>query len=622
MILPAAMIAAFFEVGAQTPPLPPVPPSPPTPAPTPVAPVPRVPSVGDPITPRPPRVRDALPGLLDFDHRLEMERALEMARLHQDELRLHQEDMRLAQTELRRQLEREGREDFRRTLEDARHQMEEARRMAELELHGFRDRPTPFPHLAPLPPMPPTPAVPPMALEEALRALESVPSPAPRAQRMIEELGGTTQRPPEPWAPQDPGDSLYRAGRDLLNRGQYRSAAETFRLLSQKYPTSAYTPDVMYYEAYSLYRIGGENELRAALSVLDRQKTRFPNQSNPDPALPTRIRGALASGGDQRAADQVARTAAQPGQACNRDDMTVRIEALNALSRMNIDSTAQILRRVLSRRDECSVTLRRQAITLFAKRTDAATTDIMIDVLKNDPSPQVRQAAISWLGEVPSEKGSAALDEILRSPKDEQLHSAALRALSSSGNPRGGQALRSIIERKDVSENLRREAMSALTRVDSAGAGAYLRSVYSKLESRRLKEGALTVIGRSRDQETQRWMLAFVRDTTEPVEVRRAALGALTRSTTSTVAEIGALYRNVPEFELRQHIISTLANRKEPEAVDQLISIYRASTDTKLKVQIISLLTRREDPRTQKLLIDILDGSPPSPSTNRPPGRS
>jgi HEAT repeat protein len=243
----------------------------------------------------------------------------------------------------------------------------------------------------------------------------------------------------------------------------------------------------------------------------------------------------------------------------------------------------------------------------MAKNPDAATTDLMIDVLKNDPSIEVRRAALSWLGEVPSDKGAAALDEVLRTPKDEELHSSALRALSSSRNPRSAQALRAVVERKDVSESVRAQAMSNLIRVDSVNAGAYLRSAYPKLETPRMKARALSAIGQLRDADTQKWMLSFIRDTTESVELRRQALSTIVRSSTTTVAEVGALYKNVPELELRQSIITTLASRKEPEAVDQLIAIYRATTDPKLQVQIINVLSRRDDPRTQKLLLEILN---------------
>ena len=604
--LTAALAVAFIEVGAQTPPAPPAVPAPATPPAPPAARAPRAPTPERIPTPRPAPFglfddawRDFNHTWPDFDRealREEMQRAREMSRIDEEEMR---------------RLSHEAREEARHALEMNREHIEEARRMAERDMNwslfNHRDFATPFPAVAPMPPLPPD------TWDDALRRFES-PTPPPRARPFVTPEVWTPQSghtgdlmPRAAWLPQDPADSLYRAARDYLTRGQYRSAAETFRLLSQKYPSSGYAPDGMYYEAFSLYKIGGQNELRAALDVLEKQKSRFPKQNNPDPALPTRIQGELANRGDRSAAERVSAAATSQGQSCNKDEMAVRIEALNALSRMSVDSTTPILRRVLARRDECSITLRRQAITLMAKNPDAATTDLMIDVLKNDPSMEVRRAALSWLSEVPSERGAAAIDEILRSPRDEELHNSALRALASPRNPRSSQALRTVIERRDVSESLRREAMSSLTRIDSVNAGAYLRSVYPKLESRQLQKSALTAIGRLRDPDTQKWMISFVRDTTQPVDLRREALSTLTRSSTTTVAEVAGLYAQVPELELRQQIISSLANRKEPEAVDQLITIYRGTTDTKLKMQIINVLSRRDDPRTQKLLIEILN---------------
>ena len=593
-ILLAALAVAFHEVGAQTPvppaapaipalPAPAARPAPPAPPvhPAPPAPLaelawPHVPGVGDPW-----HGSNLRP--LDFDFTFDRERMREDMERARETMRANQDEMRIAAEALRSLDHEVIREQSLRAMELSRAHMEDARLMAERDLHFARID-------------------------------------APRAPRAFsfDGFGGYAERaeraptltvtPREPWLSQDPADSLYRAARDLLNRSQYRNAAETFRVISSRYPSSGYAPDAMYFQAYSLYKIGGQNELRTALQLLEQQRQKFPNARIPDPALLTRIQGELASRGDASAAIAVQGSARQ-GPTCNPEDMAVRLEALNALSRMNIDSTTPILRRVLSRRDECSVRLRRQAITLMAKSPDANTTDIIIDVLKNDPSPEVRRAALSWLGEVPSERGAAALDEILRSqnPRDEELHSSALNALASSRNPRAAQALRTVIERRDVSENLRRNAMTMLARTDSANAGQYFRTLYPKLESRRLQEQALTQIARLRGEDNQRWMLAFVRDTTQPVAMRTNALSYLTRSTTTPLADVGSLYKAVPEFELKEAIITSLASRKEPEAVDQLISIYQASTDSKLKLRIINVLSRRDDPRTQKLLIDILN---------------
>ena len=51
------------------------------------------------------------------------------------------------------------------------------------------------------------------------------------------------REPREPWAAQDPADSLYRQARWVLNRGEYRQAADLFQRITQRYPRSAYAGD-------------------------------------------------------------------------------------------------------------------------------------------------------------------------------------------------------------------------------------------------------------------------------------------------------------------------------------------------------------------------------------------
>ena len=63
-------------------------------------------------------------------------------------------------------------------------------------------------------------------------------------------------RPREPWAQEDPADSLYRVAREALNRGEYRRAAQVFNEVTRRYPQSRYAQDCAYWEAFSRYRIG------------------------------------------------------------------------------------------------------------------------------------------------------------------------------------------------------------------------------------------------------------------------------------------------------------------------------------------------------------------------------
>src|SRR5438067_2378172 len=122
--------------------------------------------------------------------------------------------------------------------------------------------------VAPLPPLPPVPA--------ASSYVET------NETRVPEALDGAflNRRPPAPWAAHDPADSLYRVARQALNRGDYRRAAQLFNDLTQRFPNSAYAYVSTYYEAFSRYRIGTTEELRAADRALQTLSGRYAAASN------------------------------------------------------------------------------------------------------------------------------------------------------------------------------------------------------------------------------------------------------------------------------------------------------------------------------------------------------
>jgi outer membrane protein assembly factor BamD (BamD/ComL family) len=74
---------------------------------------------------------------------------------------------------------------------------------------------------------------------------------------------------PEPWANADPADSLYRLAREALSRGDYKRAAEIFHRIPERFPQSAYAGEALYYEAFSLYRSGGDDDLSSARDRLN-----------------------------------------------------------------------------------------------------------------------------------------------------------------------------------------------------------------------------------------------------------------------------------------------------------------------------------------------------------------
>ncbi|HEU4748766.1 MAG TPA: HEAT repeat domain-containing protein [Gemmatimonadaceae bacterium] len=430
----------------------------------------------------------------------------------------------------------------------------------------------------------------------------------PGQSRFEQQFGDVASEPPQAWAQADPADSLYRLARQTLNRGEYRRAAQLFGDITQRFPNSAYAADARYWKAFALYRIGGTSDLREALAALESDGRRYYQASlKADAAtLASRIRGALAQRGDVRSMTEIERQAGQQGEPCDKEDAAVRVAALSSLGEMDQESTTPIFRRILAKRDQCSASLRRNALFLLAKRGDPEATALIITSARNDTDPRVRSEALRWLAKMPGDQALATLEEIARTPGNESLQRSAVAALARSESPRARQAIRNIIERNDVSESLRATALASVVGEHSSDGGAYLRSIYPRLASSRLKLGAIRALARIGGSENERWLLSLIRNQSEPLDVRSAALSYAGRATIP-INDLVAVYDAAGERRLRTRLISLYGSRSEPEAADKLMAIAKTGTDPEMRRMAISALSRRKDPRTKKLLLEILD---------------
>jgi HEAT repeat protein/TolA-binding protein len=423
-------------------------------------------------------------------------------------------------------------------------------------------------------------------------------------------------RPPAPWANEDPADSLYRVAREALNRGEYRRAAQLFNEVTKKFPRSQYAQDCAYWEAFSRYRVGTNDELKQALRVLESINIdalmRVGRDNGVDvPGLRARVQAALAARGDADAAKQLERDAAQ-NSGCDREEVSVRAEALSALGQMDLATAMPVVKKVLQRRDECTVELRRRALFLIGRNPNSESVPIMLDVAKNDTDPNIRGEAMSWLSRVAGDQAVPLLEELLRTSNDERTQRSAISALSSIDTDRARRAVRTIIERNDAPERVRYDAIIGLSRekdgrVVSAEEQGYVRSLYGKLESARLREAVLTSVSRIATPENEKFLLDIARNQNESSALRATALQRLGRMPTVGLNDIARLYDVADARSLREQVLSALYQRKEPEAVDKMMEIARKDTDPQIRRYAISLLLKRNDPRVAKLLQEMID---------------
>ena len=214
-------------------------------------------------------------------------------------------------------------------------------------------------------------------------------------------------------------------------------------------------------------------------------------------------------------------------------------------------------------------------------------------------------SAIEWLSRMSGDDALSALGELARSDS-ERVQRAAVRALVLFPGPKARQQVRALIDRTDVPERVRSEALAAFDKERSdADDIAWLRGFYARTDNVRLKQRVVSTLSRIGGTEVDQWFLSLARNPDESSEIRRLALRRVSQSL--PVADVAKLYDASAERSVREELINALANRAEPESTDKLIEIVKTGTDPQLRRQAISALTRKKDPRTTRLLMELLD---------------
>lgn len=407
----------------------------------------------------------------------------------------------------------------------------------------------------------------------------------------------------------DPADSLYRIAYDAMNRGEYRRSADLFQQMQTRFPKSTRVSAAAYNEALMRYKIGSVDELRSAVRILtDRTKLTSSSSSfnNEVSVLTTRVRGALAARGDAEQA-RILQNDAQKG-GCDREDMQVRAEALSALATSDMNTATPLLRRVLDKKDPCSLDLRRRALSILLRRADTAATSAAIAVAKNtDETLELRVDAVRYLSRLPGDNALSTLESLMRTSNEREVQRAAVSSLANSENSRARSAVRMLIERNDVSEELRMEALNSFSKERSTPEdAAYLRNLFAKLQSERLKNTLLSAMSRMGGTENDQFLMSVARNAGEATDVRLAAVSRLARNgSTISIVDFSRLYDTAESRSMRSQLVNALSQRKEPEALEKLIDILKTSTDSSIKSQVANILGRSTDPKARQALADF-----------------
>jgi len=438
---------------------------------------------------------------------------------------------------------------------------------------------------------------------------------------------------PAPWLQQDPGDSLYKAAREALNKGEYKQAADLFRQLRTRYRNSGYVGDALYWEAFARYRLGSTDDLRTARDLLREQEQSYASAGTREDAelLATRIRGQLARRGDAIAAERlaveggiVARSTGERARAEERElarqhavqrgvtrqrseEEEIKLAALNALLMSHSDQAIPVLRDLLQRRDSASVDLRQRAVLILGQRQTPETEQIMLDVARNDPDPEVRGMAVMFLAQSQSEEAYQALADIVRTSNDPELKQRAVMALAQRHDDRSLRLMRDLAREPGQDEEVQAVAIMMLAQSHDPTNLDYIRELYGSARSDQVKERILYSLasgGRPADRE---WIMQRALDPNESLDVRRQAMVMAVQQKDVPVSKIVSLFDGVQDPEMREQLLYVLAMRDEPAAVDKMMDLARNDPNPQIRQHAITLLGRSKDPRVPQFLMDLIN---------------
>jgi HEAT repeat protein len=230
-------------------------------------------------------------------------------------------------------------------------------------------------------------------------------------------------------------------------------------------------------------------------------------------------------------------------QASSDPEVRLQQEVFRMLLQNNPDRAVDIATERLKSNPSDPVVLAN--LSSLAASSSAKSQPLLISIAKTSDSPTARREAIVGIARGRGEKDAivTTLMDVLASAKDEETQRAVTSSLAGIDTERSLRSLTSIVQDKNRSVELRRSALSSLSR-NSAANLALLEELYN---------------GSSDNSDLRRSVLSSISRRTDP----------------RTVTVLVKVARSDPDMSIRRSAIQHLGNRKDPESIKALEELLK-----------------------------------------------
>lgn len=228
---------------------------------------------------------------------------------------------------------------------------------------------------------------------------------------------------------------------------------------------------------------------------------------------------------------------------------------------------------------------------------------IAIDRGEEEP---MREHALFVLSQLPDAAGVPALIDATRDDGEPTLAKKATFWLGQTDDARASAALRDMVVRPGVSDEVRGQAVFVLGQHENRPEDiAFLREHFASLPER-LQGRALMGIAQHGGADGARWLAGVITNEAGPLHVRKQALFWAGQGELST-SDIGGLYARLHEPEMKKQAIFVLSQRDDSAATTKLMDIARSDPDHDMRKRAMFWLGQKHDPRVAEFLGSLLE---------------
>ena len=375
-------------------------------------------------------------------------------------------------------------------------------------------------------------------------------------------------------ARRDREESLYDAGRSLLEKAQWQQAAERFSSLASL--KGSRVDAALYWKAYALDKLGQKAEALATTSELI---TGYPTSRWMNDAKALEI--------------QVRQSVGQPVRPEAEADEELKLLAIQGLQHSDPEQAIPMLEKILQ--GSQSPRLKERALFVLAQSNSARARQAITAVAKGVGNPDLQRRAIQYLGTNGTRENRELLAEIYAASSDVDVKRRILRAFMVAGD-------RARVLAAATTESAPELRAEAVRQLGVMGAHDELWQLYQKESSVDVKKQILQAmfVGGNATR-----LIELANNEPNP-ELRRTAIRNLgIMGSRQTADALVGLYAKEKDPEIRKAVIQGLFTQGNAE---QLVAIARKETDPVMRKEIVRRLSTMNGSKVaMDYLLEILN---------------